>query len=347
MNSNLVHAVNSGNLNQVKRILETIDASKKDVALMLAAMKGKTEIVKTMLEMGANPNVAASSKATPLGLGIGFPAIVKILLQHGANPNQIVDETDNTPLVHAIIQNKIPSIMFLLQAGADVNHVNGKGVTPLVLALQNGMNEIGIKLLDMGADPNTLAEGISSLQFASAFEPISIPLVKKLIEKGADINYVEPEGGKTALHLAAYGHKKEVIEILLEAGANPDARDVYGNTPEYYAGPLQYLFYRFPATYESIALESGAENIIQEEIEEGNVLAMLNPAFEEQRIVAKRRGKPTAGWKYLFETRKNPLTRQNVNLSTLTFKKAVLTKSNNKNKTVRRNSRKMRKSRKH
>jgi hypothetical protein len=340
MSGNLSKAVNSGNLNQVKRILETTDASKKDVALMLAAMKGKTEIAKAMLEMGANPNVAAPSKATPLGLGIGYPAIVKILLQHGANPNQVVDENDNTPLVHAIIQNKIPSIMFLLQAGADVNHINRKGANPLVLAFQNHMHEIGIKLLDLGANPNTLAEGISSLQFACASDPISIPLIKKLLEKGADINYVEPEAGKTALHFAAYSQKKEVIELLLEAGANTEARDAYGHTPEYYAGPLQYLFYRFPAEYESVALEPGSENSIQEEIEEGNVLAMLNPAFPEQRIVAKRKGKPTTGWKYLFETRKNPLTRQNINLTGLTFKKATLS-SGNKNRKSRKTRKQM------
>lgn len=52
-------------------------------------------------------------------------------------------------------------------------------------------------------------------------------------------------------------------------------------------------------------------NAIHEDIEEGNVIAELNPAYPEQRLVVRKAtGVPTAGRNYLHRTRKNPLTRE-------------------------------------
>ena len=119
--------------------------------------------------------------------------------------------------------------------------------------------------------------------------------------------------------MAVHDQNVELIEVLLEAGADTSIRDGNKRTPLYYAGPLQYLFYPFPNAYNSIPIEPGAENSLQEDIEDGNIVALLDPAFEEQRIVVKRKGKVMPGWKYLFEEQKNPLTRQNVNLSRLVF----------------------------
>lgn len=343
MSANLIKAVNSGNLDQIKRVLDA-DTSKKDLALLRACFKGNADIVKSLLEMGANPNVAAQSKATPLGLSVAFPAVVKTLLQHGANPNQVTNENGDTPLFHAVTKNIIPSIIFLMNAGADVNHKNSTNSTPFLLANEYKMYEICIKMLDKGANPNELFTGISSLQLACAESPTPFPFIKKLLEKGADPNYMG-ELGKTPLHMAVIDQNKELIELLLEHGADISIRDTDKHTPFYYAGPLQYLFYPFPNEYNSIPTESGNENSLQEDIEDGNILALLDPGFPEQQIVVKRKGKVTPGWKYLFEERKNPLTRQNVNLSSLTFKRAVTSKSNNKHANNRK-SRKSRKSRK-
>lgn len=67
-------------------------------------------------------------------------------------------------------------------------------------------------------------------------------------------------------------------------------------------------------------------NAIQEDIEEGNVIAELNPAYPEQRLVVRKAsGVPTAGRNYLHRTRKNPLTRETIpNVNVLHYRRVQL-----------------------
>ncbi len=345
MSEALQKAINSGNTNQVKNVLESGNTSQKDVALLIAAFKGKVQIVKTLLEMGADPNTALTSKATPLGLSVAFPAIQKLLLEHGANPNQVINANNDTPIFQAISQNKIASIMLLIQAGADLNHENSTGTTPFIIAIEYGMIEICMKMLENGADPNKPFQGMSPLQFVCSSEEVSIPLVKKILEKGANPNYIG-DGGRSALHLAAIRRNEELIQVLLEAGADLSLPDSEGRQAIQYAGPLGYLLYPFPGEIESIPLEPESKNSIHEEIKNKNTLALLNPAFPEQRIVVKRNGKVTDGWKYLYTERKNPWTRQAIQLDGLQYRLAVIPNPAN-TKSRRRKNRKTRKTYKH
>ncbi len=60
---------------------------------------------------------------------------------------------------------------------------------------------------------------------------------KKLIDEGIDIdlNYKEPDEGKTALMVAATKKDEDMLLLLLEGGANPDIQDNNGNTALMYA----------------------------------------------------------------------------------------------------------------
>ena len=62
-------------------------------------------------------------------------------------------------------------------------------------------------------------------------------LSKLLLEKGADIE-AKDKNGKTPLHYAMSANSKEAIEELNKRGANPDAKDEYGNLPLYYLDHL-------------------------------------------------------------------------------------------------------------
>src|SRR5207244_5324984 len=60
--------------------------------------------------------------------------------------------------------------------------------------------------------------------------PAAEEAVKLLLDAGADVNAVN-EADFTALHGAAYRGLNEVIQILVEHGANINARDYRGRTP--------------------------------------------------------------------------------------------------------------------
>lgn len=339
--NSIVRAISSNDVNYIKHYMETNTQSSGPELLFTAAAKGKINTVKTLLEMGVNPNITTED-LPPLIVSIDFPAIQKLLLQYGANPDYIVNSNGDTTIFLAIAKNKIPTIMHLMNAGANINHKNKLGITPFHETIHLKMNEISIKMLEKGADPNIpfMKVSWSPLQYVCTSKPVSLPLVKKLLEKGANPNYIG--NWKTSpLHIATQNQNAELIELLLEYGADPSIPDENKHTPLYYAGSLKHLFYPFQNEYNTILLEPNAENIMQKKIKDGNMLAMLNyPLFKEPLII-KRNGKATNEWKYLYDKQKNPQTNQTIDLMNVRFKKAVLTTANKtrKNRKTRRGGR--------
>ncbi|HEV2614588.1 MAG TPA: ankyrin repeat domain-containing protein [Gammaproteobacteria bacterium] len=132
-------------------------------------------------------NDASWSPATLLILGMAEKklAYVKVAVEKaGADVNNVV-ENGVTPLVFAIGQNTdIAIVQYLLDAGARVNHAEGFfGMTPLHLAVHQGLVECAKLLLERGANLNVLDKKESA--------PIDLvrdrtsPMFDLLIEKGA------------------------------------------------------------------------------------------------------------------------------------------------------------------
>ncbi len=69
-------------------------------------------------------------------------------------------------------------------------------------------------------------------QLASAVAAGDLPQVKKLLNDGAQIHSTTSGTGFTPLHWAAYEEQIEVAKFLLDQGANPQVRDVHGDTVE-------------------------------------------------------------------------------------------------------------------
>ena len=84
--------------------------------------------------------------------------------------------------------------------------------------------------LDKGADLNAKDEsGYTPLY--GAVEKGHKEVVELLIAAGADVNVKDGEWGETPLHLAADKGHKEVAELLITAGADVNAKDGGGDTP--------------------------------------------------------------------------------------------------------------------
>ena len=145
------------------------------------------------------------------------------LLKKGFNPNY---ET-----VQRAITDRFPKVALVYLDNYDIANidvVDDKGKTLLMYALDTRQDEVAVKLIDMGANVNFDDKNTALLfgAYQGCFE-----VVKKLIEKGEDINQVN-EYNQTPLYLAVLNAKSsQVVEYLLQHGADAQIARDDGTTP--------------------------------------------------------------------------------------------------------------------
>lgn len=108
--------------------LESTDYRKR-TPLQLAAEQGRMNIVRYLVEAGADVDAATSEKTGEI-----------------------------TPLRFAIANGDIAMVTYLIENGADVNKTNTQGWTPLMTAARSGHSDIIDILLDAGADLHARTE---------------------------------------------------------------------------------------------------------------------------------------------------------------------------------------------
>lgn len=115
-----------------------------------------------------------------------------------------------TALLHAVRQGYIESAMALIDGGADVNQVSaGDGTSPLLMATINAQFDLAMRLVERGADPNV----------ASKLNGVAPLWATVNAEWQPRTRYPQPQ--EQELQKATY---LDVMEVLLRAGADPNAR---------------------------------------------------------------------------------------------------------------------------
>ncbi|PPE73381.1 hypothetical protein C3942_14025 [Solimonas fluminis] len=138
------------------------------------ARAGELLDVARELKAGLDVNAFDSLDQTALIGAVSHKQIlaVKLLLNSGANPG-LADRAGWTPLIHAVYAGADPELLgLLLEAGADINGRNDRGITALYLASVSGREEQVSYLLSRGADP-TLAS-------KAGYTPLKIAQLKGL-----------------------------------------------------------------------------------------------------------------------------------------------------------------------
>jgi uncharacterized protein len=106
------------------------------------------------------------------------------------------------------------------------------GWTPLHLAGHFRHGAVIDLLLARGADVNAVSRNgdANAPLHAAAAGGADVALMRRLVKAGARVNHRQ-SGGYTALHEGAAVGNIDVVRMLLDAGAQPDARNGEGRTP--------------------------------------------------------------------------------------------------------------------
>ena len=98
----------------------------------------------------------------------------------------------STPLLFVARNGDVETARVLVDAGADVQDTEASGASALVIAAHSAHGPLAIYLLEQGADPNTARAGYTALH--AAVLRSQVQLVEALLEHGADLNAVVEHG---------------------------------------------------------------------------------------------------------------------------------------------------------
>ena len=154
--------------------------------------------------------------------------LVRLLLDIGADIN-LANRDGETPLYVASLFGYVKMVRILAERGANINKANNVGATPLWIASAQGNEGIVIMLVENRADINKATNSAGDTPLYVASEMGYVEVVRILLENGADINKAE-SNGQTPLMIAVSAGHSEVVEALLEYGANINAKTNEGYT---------------------------------------------------------------------------------------------------------------------
>ena len=157
----------------------------------------------------------------------GDSATASALLAGKADPNGA--EADGTTPLHWATRNDDAMLVDrLLKAGANSRAANRYGVTPIALACENGNATIVERLIRSGVSANTTGP-LGETALHTCARAGKTAAAKVLVANGATIDVVEAWRGQTPLMWAAANGHPETMRMLIEAGADVNARSALQN----------------------------------------------------------------------------------------------------------------------
>jgi ankyrin len=178
--------------------------------LWTASLNGSAAMVQRLLEAGANPNAALLAGETPVMVAArsGSPVVVEQLLAKGANVNARAAR-GQTALMWAVAQKHADVVTVLLAHGADIQARSD--VWSEVMAVSPHGHPDYNRAIPHGGD--------TALMFAARVGDVAS--AKLLVAAGANVNDADA-WGVSATAMAAHAGHGELVEFLLEHGANPN-----------------------------------------------------------------------------------------------------------------------------
>jgi ankyrin repeat protein len=235
--------------------------------MMLAIINDRFDLAAKLLDLGADANDGSLYQAVEMHdattdwrakdgtrLRADHPNqltaldLIKVLLDHGADPNKPYQgqmhsasmccdtHANGTPFYRAAVAADVEALKLMIAKHADLEWApketekgprdtfgpNNVGKTPLMVAMDGG------KGVGMAGGPGDIREGAEP-PFREVSNRNPLDAMQVLIDAGANINAKTP-AGDSALHIAAFAGKLDVVRLLAKNGADLGLKDGAGLT---------------------------------------------------------------------------------------------------------------------
>lgn len=213
-----------------------------DTALLIAAQRGNTELVKLLLQHGADPKVENQQGLTPLiaATECGNHELVKLLMKSGAHP--VPNKNNESAISHAAEGGKTECLAIMLTSPIIPSNEEELLSMPLNYAILHRHKDCIELLLKYGAESLLfhflsilsdvfdeddqhyeeiclLKQHSINLQLLSACEQSSFGAVEQALKENADVDYTTVEGN-TPLKISLKKGNSKIVQLLLEYGAS-------------------------------------------------------------------------------------------------------------------------------
>ena len=234
-----------------------------DYPIMNAALYSSIDIMKVLLEKGADPNAKNKDGETALMWSVQDPEKIKLLISYDADVNLVAHSGNTALLIASVGNNQFSTIKYLVDHGADplaknkkqetclmraalfgdtttasylvrsgieINAKDTIGGTALINAIFNVNRPVTLWLLNNGADPDLRSVfGLTAVSGVVTYN--DLPSIKAVLQKTNNVNAID-DGGVSALMWAVYNEhdNPEIISLLLDKGADVHHKAKDGST---------------------------------------------------------------------------------------------------------------------
>lgn len=258
-------------------------------ALHVAAQQGHLDMVKFLLESGADVHHLDDAGRSPLVLAIqgNYGEVASNLVAGGSDPNTPYVDDDGEShnlLFDSIMVENAEFALLLIEKGADIYHADEKKVNTLLQASHRGLTEVVSALLDRhaangkaGFVNDASEDGITALIAASSEG--NIDCVKQLLEAKADANAKDKDGTSSLMAAAARGHL-DVVSALLSSGASVNEQNTDGHTALMFAyngkNQVETLWER----YSQFVKDANSKGDTEEDVDDNGTGPIIREALD-------------------------------------------------------------------
>ena len=231
-NTPFMEAVTSGSIPSIYKLSSnganpSTRNNRGDTPLHFAVSMERYDLTYMLLNMGVSIHARNTANRTPFQIAVNLSPRMVLALLAGNRVNN-PDDMGNSALHIALQERASPEIIrLIISAGPSINAVDNNGQTPLRIAVDLGLLEQAKILADEGADPFFVAvdnKSPADIAFEKGVEYV------RAIFSGRGVN-ARDNSSNTVLHIAARYGTPQIIETLLELGANKTIRNIASELP--------------------------------------------------------------------------------------------------------------------
>ncbi|BDU50051.1 ankyrin repeat domain-containing protein [Haliovirga abyssi] len=231
-NSMLFKAIKTRNSQGVKENLSKIENVEKknfwgDTPLTYAIKKGNVEIVKLLVEGGANVFYVDKNNKTTFYIAVesNKTDIAKYFIEKGVDVKQ-EDKSGKFPLIKAVKNKNVELVEAILKKGENANRKNKKLEKPITFAIKNGNEKIVELLIKYGADVNSICDKNEDYPLHLSVRKKNYKISELLINNGALVN-AKNKKLENPIILAIKGEDEKIVELLINHNAVINSDDYY------------------------------------------------------------------------------------------------------------------------